>query len=274
MSDMEFRRPANLPYLECRYAHDSKARYGAHSHLTVSLGIVESGESIVTVEQDAFHVQAGQVVLFDAGQVHACNPAPDQIWSYHMLYFDKSWWVAIMRELTGGDCANVTTAHPDCEPQLVQDLIEINKALITAPDERMAELELNLISLLNRLASCLQSQNAPLHRQPSPPAWFDEVRDILETRYREPVTLEDLCRRAKVTKGPLIRQFKRHAGLTPYAFLQNVRITHARERLAEGAVIADVAQELGFSDQSHLNRLFKRLVASTPGHYRNDLARA
>ncbi|WP_423803846.1 helix-turn-helix domain-containing protein [Paremcibacter congregatus] len=51
--------------------------------------------------------------------------------------------------------------------------------------------------------------------------------------------------------------------------LQNHRINQARKRLAAGEKISNVAYDLGFSDQSHLHRLFKRLVAATPGNYQN-----
>jgi len=43
----------------------------------------------------------------------------------------------------------------------------------------------------------------------------------------------------------------------------------ARAQLRQGRAIAEVAQEAGFADQAHLQRAFKRHLATTPGHYRN-----
>ena len=66
----------------------------------------------------------------------------------------------------------------------------------------------------------------------------------------------------------LIRGFRRRYGMTPHAWHLNLRIQRCRAALRRGQPIADVALALGFADQAHLQRTFKRLVATTPGAYR------
>jgi AraC-like DNA-binding protein len=60
-------------------------------------------------------------------------------------------------------------------------------------------------------------------------------------------------------------------GLAPHAYFEQVRVNRARRLLRAGASIADVAMDLGFSDQSHLNRHFKKLTGITPGTYRRAI---
>jgi len=100
-----------------------------------------------------------------------------------------------------------------------------------------------------------------------PPKWIAEVKFYLEDNATHVVKLDLLSEISQVPITQLIRNFKLHCGLTPYAYLQNYRINRAKVLLAEGAAISDVALDLGFADQSHLHRLFKRLVACTPKRY-------
>jgi AraC family transcriptional regulator len=61
------------------------------------------------------------------------------------------------------------------------------------------------------------------------------------------------------------RVFKRLTGLAPHQYLISQRIKHARRLLIETSLsIAEVAQQVGFYDQSHFNYHFKRLVGVTP----------
>ena len=56
-------------------------------------------------------------------------------------------------------------------------------------------------------------------------------------------------------------------GLTPHAYLNHIRVLRARDLLRQGCPIAQAAVNVGFVDQSHLHRHFKRIVGVTPGQY-------
>ena len=59
----------------------------------------------------------------------------------------------------------------------------------------------------------------------------------------------------------------RATGLPPHAYLLQTRILRAKALLAHGRAITDAAYELGFVDQSHFHRHFKRIVGLTPGEF-------
>ena len=65
----------------------------------------------------------------------------------------------------------------------------------------------------------------------------------------------------------LVRVFRAATGLPPHAYLTQVRLQHAKRLLAAGALIAWVAADTGFTDQSHLARHFKQVTGVTPGQY-------
>lgn len=84
-------------------------------------------------------------------------------------------------------------------------------------------------------------------------------------------TLAELAGVACLSPYHFIRVFARHTGLTPHAWLMQLRARKARELLRQGAPIAQAAASAGFADQSHLNRTFKRLLGYTPGQFRNSV---
>jgi AraC-like DNA-binding protein len=86
---------------------------------------------------------------------------------------------------------------------------------------------------------------------------------------RRNVALEDLSALSGLSPYHLIRVFRQELGLSPHAYFEQVRIHRARRLLKEGLPIVDVAVDLGFTDQSHLNRHFKKLTGVTPGAYRS-----
>jgi len=51
------------------------------------------------------------------------------------------------------------------------------------------------------------------------------------------------------------------------------RLEGARERILSGQALADVAAEVGFYDQAHLTRRFRRFLGTTPGQYRERSVR-
>ncbi|NQD58823.1 AraC family transcriptional regulator, partial [Pseudomonas sp. CM25] len=66
----------------------------------------------------------------------------------------------------------------------------------------------------------------------------------------------------------LTRAFKAAFGLAPHAYLIQLRLARARRLLAQGQTPAEVAVALGFADQSHLGRWFRRAYQLTPADYR------
>jgi len=266
-----FFRHQSLPYLESRYTDNSSACYGMHSHPTVSIGLIVSGHSIVDVNEQQYRLKADDIVMFNAEQPHACNPVKDTKWSYHMLYFEKNWWREVIA-CVSPDQTYETFQYPILNhKKLCTDLCNINGRLLDVKDPNdYVEIELDLLMWINRFISCLDpakpSQDAKI------PDWIFTLQNYLVNHANRPVKLEELCRISQTSKTQLIRRFKQYCGLTPYAYLQNYRINQARKLLVEGETISDVAYQLGFADQSHLHRLFKRFVACTPKDYQRSLS--
>src|SRR5450830_272150 len=238
-----FWRDPFLPHVESRRACHSRACYKPHSHPTFSIGAVDAG---------------GSVVLVPAGCVHACNPLPDAFWSYQMLHLDAQWLQAHAPALDGN-----TAAVLHC-PRLYAQFCAMNALLFSSAGaaEKDAALLAFLGACADSRADLLPSQRKPLPLQLAP---------VLETLQARPsASLRQLAQAAGLSPYQLIRAFRAATGMTPHAYQLNMHVNRARSRLQAGTALAQLAHELGFADQSHLQRVFKAHAGITPGRYRGQ----
>jgi AraC-like DNA-binding protein len=83
----------------------------------------------------------------------------------------------------------------------------------------------------------------------------------------ETITLDALADAAGLDRFHLCRAFREDVGLPPYAYAIELRLSRARELLGRGVAAGEVAAQLGFCDQSQLNRHFRRSTGVSPAAY-------
>jgi AraC family transcriptional regulator len=104
------------------------------------------------------------------------------------------------------------------------------------------------------------------------PRWMDRVVEVLREEFRENLSLDRLATEVGVDPIRLSKAFRRAHGRTIGEFVQELRVRAACTQLVDPEVpLADVALACGFSDQSHLTRIFKRVTGTTPGAYRRTV---
>jgi AraC family transcriptional regulator len=107
-----------------------------------------------------------------------------------------------------------------------------------------------------------------------PHGGFDEVQravlvDYVESHVGLNIGLLDLASLVGYSPDHFTRLFKMSFGTTPHRYLLERRVARAKTLLRERRhSIAEIALDCGFSGQTHLNVVFKRLTGSTPGAFR------
>jgi AraC-like DNA-binding protein len=262
-----FWRDDTLPFIEARSVHDGRmVRYAKHAHEAFSIGIVTNGRCTYLNGKTRERIGAGSVVVMNPGDAHACNPRHDEPWSYRMLYVEVPWLIGIQQDL--GISRNqhfrpfATTATT--QPRLYAGLHRLYDVLT---DERAECLQKHSAAL-----TFIAAAHQALNPAPDLPRYghrgLVRAAEFIRDNYARSLKLGEICSAADLSPSYLIRAFKDKYGLTPHAYLTNCRIEFSRLQLRRGRPIAEVALAAGFSDQAHLQRSFKRLVAATPGQYR------
>jgi AraC-like DNA-binding protein len=104
------------------------------------------------------------------------------------------------------------------------------------------------------------------------PGLAGDLRELLDERLFERTTLAQAGQDLGASPSHLVRCFTGTFGIAPHQYVTARRIDAARRRLLGGEPIALVAAGVGFYDQAHFTRQFKRHVGTPPGSYARRLA--
>jgi AraC family transcriptional regulator len=106
------------------------------------------------------------------------------------------------------------------------------------------------------------------------PHWLKKVTDFLHDSFAESVTLETVAQIADVHPVHLARVFRRKYNCTIGEYVRRLRVDFARRQIsATDLSLSEIAHAAGFSDQSHLNKIFKSFLGQTPCQYRKSFRR-
>lgn len=151
---------------------------------------------------------------------------------------------------------------------LLENVIEAGRS-----SEDKLEFQNNLLELILLLS--LQNKANQSHLDIIPCnnyKFLQKAKDFIVENSTLPIQLSDIAAHCKVSPFYLLHNFANYFGESPFRFRNRVRVEKARQLLQDSVLsVADVAQECGFADQSHLIRWFKRLYKETPDKYRRSL---
>nr|WP_240964000.1 AraC family transcriptional regulator [Streptomyces sp. C1-2] len=137
-------------------------------------------------------------------------------------------------------------------------------------DLAQGEDELDVESSLIRLVDVLLTRHADAPGAASPtlrPRALRHVREMLHSHLNTNITLDDLAAVAGCSKRHLIRSFRQAYGVPPHQYRTLLRLAGAKSMLIAGLSVAETAAELGYCDQSQLNRHFRRRFGMSAGGY-------
>lgn len=237
-----------------------------HTHDYIGLGVMLQGGHDSLYGSRRRVVAAGQVMVVNAGEVHDGAPLGEAGRSYLLGCFDPEVLRAGVADASGDPSWSATV---ELAPSIEWDAGAapvVRHALDgLAPgvdpldrDQRLALLYAAVARHAGRRATDAAAGIDPVVRR---------ARERLAEDLAEPLTITDLADESGVSRYALIRRFARDVGLTPHAWRMQRRVEAARRLLAQGTLPAEVAAMLGFADQAHLTRLFRRHYGMTPGRY-------
>jgi len=125
-----------------------------------------------------------------------------------------------------------------------------------------------LISMLQSVGN--KQIKSPLKGGLSPKICL-HVCDYIQANYQRKIYLSELADLAQLSEFHFCRMFKESLAQTPQEYLTNVRIEHVKHALNYTQLtLTDIALKVGFSNQSHMGRYFKKLIGVSPREFRRQ----
>lgn len=231
--------------------------YPMHTHEAWTLLIVDDG----MIRYDLHHHEHGAlhqaVTLLPPRVPHNGRAATSSGFRKRVVYLDLSHLPASLI----GPAVDQPVLF---DPLLRQRINQLHHAL----DEPDGELEAE--SRLAFVAERLQ-QHLGGHTEPAAASRgagvAHQLRELIDAEFRQKVTLRQASAVIHAHPAHLVRAFSREFGISPHQYLTGRRVDLARGLLLDGTPPSLAAAAVGFYDQSHLNRSFKRLLGTSPGRY-------
>lgn len=151
----------------------------------------------------------------------------------------------------------------------IEEILGLRYGFITelARLKDQEELCLWIVKVLEKMTDQIyQTRNAKNYQR------LKKVMDFIDAHYNEPLTVERIAREVYLSSSRLSHIVKDELGMTLIDYLSRVRVDKAKMLLKnEEFPIAQIAQEVGFSDQSYFTKVFKKVEKCTPKIFRQNV---
>ncbi len=242
--------------------------FAKHTHEEISLSYAVRGgqKSYRRTGTVDLISDCASVMVVNHDEVHAGSQITDDGWQCEGLYIPIKCFID--HSYSTHDLERI----PYFAPSIIKDPYLLNlikyiveKCFRDTSNTSLLELEVEESNLLDHLMgyySCTSSKPGKMNKS--------KVHLAREAMYDNPLTdynLEQLAAIANLNPSYFVRSFKAAYGISPYAYLIQLRIGIARKLLTDGMSISSTASICQFFDQSHFTKYFRKVFGITPGEY-------
>ena len=254
--------------ISARFGTDGFSR---HFHDTFSFGLVHEGVNAFGYRKRTYEAEAGSIGICDPGEVHDGGMARVP-WAYRSAFPSAETMIAVAAELGMDELPAFSTGRV-ADPLSVRRLHRFLSMLFgeTGETDELEEAGIDAFAtIIQRNAVGVRSG----HRPAQCPEIAARALSVIHDRWNEPVRLAEMADAAGASRFSTIRSVAKATGLTPHAYLVQLRVREAKALMRQGVSIAGAAADAGFVDQSHLSRALTRRWGVSPGAFTKAYAAA
>lgn len=240
-------------------------KFPNHFHEYYVLGFIENGNRYLSCKNKEYTVASGDMVLFNPGDNHTCQQIDGKTLDYRCINIQREVMSKAALEITGKNTFPYFTTTVVYRSELALQLRELH-SLIMQEEKDFRKEELFFLLLEQLIEEFTEKDPSPKMEDSLE---VMAVCGFLEKNYKKSITLNDLGDLTGLSKYHLLRTFTKQKGISPYSYLETIRIDQAKRLLEQGVLPIEAAFETGFSDQSHFTNFFKKLIGLTPRQYQS-----
>jgi AraC-like DNA-binding protein len=250
--------PAIEGLREVFHATVSTHAYPPHTHEVWTVFIVDEGAIRYDLDGRPRGADGRRASVLPPGVVHDGRPATGGGFRKRVLYIETS--------LLGEHLIGRAVDDPTLPDAALRDELAALHDALTCPDD-LLEAETRLAFVIERIGRSLGEPAATPSALPGIEL-AERLRAHLDAHLFEPITIHAAAAGLGASPTQIARAFSTGFGISPHAYVTGRRLEAARDRILAGQPLADVAAEVGFSDQAHLSRRFSQFLGTTPGRFR------
>ena len=252
--------------IEAHHFKGIMQKFPNHFHEYYVIGFIESGQRRLSCKNKEYIIGPGDILMFNPLDNHTYEQIDHKTLDYRSINIKIEVMKGLVEEITGNGylpCFIIPVAYRSEQVELLKELHK----MIMENEEGFGKEEacyLLIEQLIGEYAKPYEDVKAdPVH------TGIEKVCEYLESNLSERITLDDLSSISSINKYSLLRSFTKIKGITPYCYLETIRVNESKRLLEIGMEPLEVAIQTGFSDQSHFINFFKKFIGLTPKQYQN-----
>lgn len=243
-----------------------KQKFPNHFHEYYVICFIESGRRHLYCKNKEYTIKEGDLILFNPHDNHTCEQIDGRTLDYRCINIQPDVMRKAVLEITGKDYLPRFIEPVVFNSDIVFSLQELYLMIVhEEKDFKKEEIFLFIIEQLITEYAYTYTVTETITQEAN--TEIKTVCDFLEKNYINNITLNKLSILTGLNKYYLIRSFTKQKGISPYSYLESIRIGKAKKMLEHGIAPIDVALQTGFTDQSHFTKFFKKLIGLTPKQY-------
>lgn len=235
-----------------------------HFHDYYELGFLAGGSRRVVCQNKEYVVAKNDMLLFNPLDNHACFELEKEILDFRCLHITAERMKELIRECIGHDFCPYFEPQVLYQSDLVLQMTELTALITSGSCDQFQKEELLYLIIGDLVPDCSKPGK---EESPDASSLIKRACGYMELNYAGRIALQDLSDLTGLSKYHFLRTFTREKGISPYRFIECVKMTEAKRLLKEGAELADITYQLGFSSQSHFTNFFKKYARVTPKQY-------
>lgn len=239
-------------------------KFPNHFHDYFVIGFIEGGNRHLWCKGKEYDLSYGDLFLLNPKDNHGCAPINGEILDYRAVNINKDVMEKAVQDITGHKFTPCFTQNVVSQCDITLSIKFLYRAILEHSPKM--EKEEAFYFLLEQIILDYTSpfQEAEVVQTN---CWIKMLCDYMEEHFDENITLDELVLKANLSKYYLLRSFTKQVGVSPYRYLQSIRIEKAKKLLEHGTSPIDAASKTGFADQSHFTNYFKEFIGLTPKQY-------
>ena len=248
-----------------------------HWHEEMEFIVVKKGRGLVTLDRESRLLEAGQAVIVLPGQLHGIRQYQQERMEYENIIFRLE--MLLPKE---GDVCGPKFLEPYRDGKLLypawidgsalyhEEMLECIRKMDELSEQRPRGYPLAVKGWLFQFFFLMFSRVEPTLAEEGREKSLDKMKRILRRiDYGKPLSIKEMAEFSGFSESHFMKFFKNHMGVPFVSYLNDYRLTLAARALAEGQEdVLTVAMDVGFSNVSYFNRLFKKKFRMTPLEYR------
>ena len=229
-------------------------KFPVHFHEFYVIGFMEGGKRHLWCRNQEYDTQRGDVILFNPRETHNCAPVAGEVLDYRAINVPVDVMDKAVKEITG---KHIHLQFKDTlipQAELALSIRELYDVIVSQSSLLVREEAFYFL-----IEQLLEEHMVPVEASKELTETVKAMMEYLDTHYEQSVSLETLSEISAMSRYQLLRLFTREVGVSPYRYLQSIRIAKAKRLLEQGKQSVSLRWIAGFPIRATLQTTLKAL---------------